>query len=208
MGSEIVAMRVEGDFELDASRCGEEWKAATPVSFCTDWRGSNADASRGTAVRVLWSWRKLYLRFDCRYRELFLFPDAEPSGRRDHLWDRDVVEAFVQPDPARGHYYKEFEASPNGMWVDLDIFPTGRADLLSGMECSAAVHDSANWTAEMAIPLRALTAHFDPEAVWRANFYRVEGRLEPRAYLAWQATGTPEPNFHVPSAFGKLVFKK
>ena len=62
------------------------------------------------------------------------------------------------------------------------------------------------WTAEMAIPMRALQAQFDPRASWRANFYRVEGSKEPRAYLAWQATRTAQPNFHVSSAFGKLRF--
>ena len=46
----------------------------------------------------------------------------------------------------------------------------------------------------------------DPRASWRANFYRVEGSKEPRAYLAWQATRTAQPNFHVPRAFGKLRF--
>ena len=32
----------------------------------------------------------------------FLFEDSDPNGRRDHLWDRDVAEAFLQPDPSRG----------------------------------------------------------------------------------------------------------
>jgi hypothetical protein len=54
--------------------------------------------------------------------------------------------------------------------------------------------------------MTALTANFDPAAVWRANFYRVEGPQEPRFYSAWQPTHTPQPNFHVPSAFGKLRF--
>jgi alpha-galactosidase len=65
---------------------------------------------------------------------------------------------------------------------------------------------SKTWTAELAIPMKSLTSHFDPAAVWRANFYRVEGSREPRSYLAWQPTGTPQPNFHVPSKFGMLRF--
>ena len=52
--------------------------------------------------------------------------------------------------------------------------------------------------------MKALTPNFDPKAIWRANFYRIEGKEEPRTYMAWQATGTPQPNFHVPSAFGSL----
>jgi alpha-galactosidase len=205
--SEVVAAYVAHDIKLDAAHPAAEWQRAQPVVFCSDWQGKNPDAERETKVRVLWSPQILYLRFECRYRDLYVFTDAEPNGRRDHLWDRDVAEAFLQPDPSRERYYREFEVSPNGMWIDLDIFPGGLADLKSGLEQSVVLDEKSHvWAAEMAIPMKALTVHFDPSAVWRANFYRVEGTKEPRAYLAWQATGTPQPNFHVPAAFGKLRF--
>jgi alpha-galactosidase len=178
-----------------------------PIAFCADWQSKNPDPGRETKARVLWSPQTLYLRFECRYRELYVLSDSDPNGRRDHLWDRDVVEAFLQPDPSRERYYKEFEVSPNGMWIDLDIFPGGLADLKSGMQRSVVLEEKSHiWTAELAIPMKSLTPHFDPRAVWRANFYRIEGAKEPRAYLAWQPTGTPQPNFHVPGAFGKLRF--
>ena len=51
-----------------------------------------------------------------------------------------------------------------------------------------------------------VTPSFAPAAVWRVNFYRVEGQQEPRFYSAWQPTNTPHPNFHVPEAFGRLRF--
>ena len=111
---------------------------------------------------MLWCPEKLYLRFECRFRELFLFADSEPSGRRDHLWDRDVAEAFLQPDPAREHYYREFEVSPNGMWIDLDIFPGGLADLKSGLKKSAVLDAATHrWAAELAIPMKAITPAFE-----------------------------------------------
>jgi alpha-galactosidase len=34
----------------------------------------------------------------------------------------------------------------------------------------------------------------------------VEGATEPRFYSAWRPTGTAVPNFHVPEAFGQLIF--
>ena len=204
---EIVATYLAYEVELNASQAGEHWENARPVAFCTDWQGKNPDPGQETVVRVLWTPRTLYLRFECRYRELYLFSDAEPNGRRDHLWDRDVAEAFLQPDPSRARFYKEFEVSPNGMWIDLDISPNGLADLKSGLQRSVFLDEESRiWTAELAIPMKALTANFDPKAVWRANFYRIEGTKEPRTYLAWQPTGTPQPNFHVPGAFGKLRF--
>jgi alpha-galactosidase len=207
--AEIVAARVESEIKLDAGHPAAEWQKAHPIIFCSDWQGKNPDEQRETQVRVLWSSQTLYLRFECRYRELYVFTDSDPNGRRDHLWDRDVAESFLQPDPSREHYYREFEVSPNGMWIDLDIFPGGLADLKSGLAKSVVLDEKEHrWAAELALPIKALTSDFDPNAIWRANFYRVEGTKEPRAYMAWQATGTPEPNFHVPAAFGKLRFEQ
>ena len=158
---------------------------------------------------MLWSPETLYLRFDCCYQELFLFTDSDSNGRRDHLWDRDVAEAFLQPDLSQERYYKEFEVSPNGMWVDLNIFPGGRADLKSGMTRSVVLHEvQRSWRAVLAIPMRSVTASFDATAGWRVNFFRVEGPKEPRHYMAWQPTHSPQPNFHVPGAFGRMRFEK
>lgn len=205
--SEILAIFVDHEIPLDAAHPETEWQSASPITFSSDWQGRNPDAGLETGVRVLWSEKTLYLRFECRYRELFVFGDSESNGRRDHLWDRDVAEAFLQPDPSCERYYREFEVSPNGMWIDLDIFPAGLADLKSGMQRSVFLDEKSHlWSAELAIPLKALTERFDPHAIWRINFFRVEGTKEPRAYLAWQPTNTPQPNFHVPSAFGRMRF--
>lgn len=206
---EVVAHYIDHDLALDGGKTAGEWKLAAPVAFASDWQGRSSDPDRETEVRVLWNSRFLYLRFECRYREIFVFDDAEKSGRRDHLWDRDVAEAFLQPDPSRPAFYKEFEVSPNGMWIDLDIFPSGLADLESGMTRSVVMDEKQKtWVAELAIPLKALTPQFDPAKAWRANFYRVEGAKEPRSYLAWSPTNTAEPNFHVPARFGVLKFQK
>jgi alpha-galactosidase len=192
---------------LDAAHPAKEWQTAAPVAFSSDWQGKNPDPGRQTEVRLLWSADTLYLRFVCRYRTLHVFRDSDPNGRRDQLWDGDVAEVFLQPDPSRARYYKEFEVAPNGMWIDLDVSPGPLADLKSGLQRSVWLDQSGKtWAAELAIPMRALTPEFDPHAVWRVNFYRVEGPSEPRAYLAWRSTNTPEPNFHVPSAFGTLRF--
>ncbi len=226
-GDTVSAVRIAHEITLHARHSAAEWATAAPVTFCEDWLGRNADPARPTEVRLLWTPATLYLRFACRYRELFVFEDSDANGRRDHLWDRDVAEAFLQPDPSRARYYKEFEVSPNGMWIDLDIVPQdiaprdnapgdtvsrdnvqqGLRDLKSGLRRSVWLDaERRTWTAELAIPMISLTANFDPRAVWRANFYRVEGPREPRFYSAWQPTNTPQPDFHVPAAFGKLRF--
>lgn len=210
----IAAPRIAHEIALDARHPAPEWAKASPVAFCADWQGHNPDPARQTEVSALWTPGRLYLRFVCRYRELFVFEDSNPNGRRDRLWERDVAEAFLQPDPSRALYYTEFEVSPNGKWIDLDIGPRNISlnedprDLQSGMTRSVWLDEGRRiWSAELAIPMRSLTEHFDPAMTWRANFFRVEGTREPRFYSAWQPTKTAQPDFHVPEVFGYLRFE-
>jgi alpha-galactosidase len=205
--NEVIAGRatsVEGDgFPGQA-----EWERAVPVSFCTDWQGKNADAARETEVRVLWRPETLFVRFVCRYRELVIFADAESDGYKDELWDRDVAEVFIQVDRFGSRHYKEFEVAPNSWWIDLEIFPGGRKRLHSGLRRRVKLDDVARvWTAELALPVRAITPEFDPGQTWRVNFYRCEGHDPNRWYSAWRPTDTAEPNFHVPERFGVMRFR-
>ncbi len=185
------------------------WESAPPVRFDADWRGLNADAERGTEVRLLWTPENLYLRFVARYRNITVFSDADPRGWRDQLWNRDVCEVFLQTDPGEARRYKEFEVAPNGFWIDLDIAPGEKRDLHSGMRRRVEIDEvGRRWKAVVVLPMKSLTGRFDPAVVWRVNFFRIEGAKEPRFYSAWRPTGTPEPNFHVPDAFGRLVFEE
>ena len=202
-----VAVRMTEPCDAQGFAPASSWKRAVPLRFSANWQGENADPQRETVVRLLWTPETLFLRFRARYRTITVFSDAEPSGRRDQLWDRDVAEVFLQPDPSNLRRYKEFEVSPNGFWLDLDIDPGVKHDLKSGLRRRVILDQTRKiWTADLAIPMSCLVVKFDPAAAWRVNFYRVEGAQEPRFYSAWRATGTPVPNFHVPEAFGELVF--
>ena len=202
-----TAVRFIGATDSQGFPSAAAWQTAPPLRFDEDWQGKNSDELRETEVRLLWTPEALYLRFRARYRVITVFPDAEPNGRRDQLWDRDVVEAFLQPDSSDPRCYKEFEISPNGFWIDLDIAPDEKRDLQSGLKRRVQINENEKlWVAELSIPMKSLVARFDPASAWRANFYRVEGPTEPRFYSAWCPTATPQPNFHVPKAFGRLMF--
>ncbi len=183
------------------------WRTAPPIRFDADWQGKNRDPLRETEVRLLWTPETFHIRFQAHYRNITVFPDSEPDGRRDLLWDRDVAEAFLQPDPSVPRRYKEFEVSPNGFWIDLNISCGKKRDLQSGLTRRTGIDEKNKlWIAELSIPMKSLIARFDPHSVWRANFYRVESPAEPRFYSAWCPTNTPQPNFHVPESFGNLGF--
>ena len=202
-----VAARLIEPCDAEEFPAAASWECAAPLRFNADWQGKSADPARETEVRLLWTPEILFLRFQARYRTITVFADAESNGRRDQLWDRDVAEAFLQPDRSNLRRYKEFEVSPNGFWIDLDIAPGEKHDLKSGLKRRVILSEAQNvWTAELAIPVKCLVAKFDPAVAWKVNFYRVEGAVEPRFYSAWKPTGTQVPNFHVPEAFGELVF--
>lgn len=202
-----TAVRLKAPLDAEGLPSEAAWASAPPICFAHDWQGQNADLQRETAARVLWSPQALFVRFLAKYRNITVFDDAEPDGRRDQLWDRDVAEVFLQPPELAGKHYKEFEVSPNGWWIDLDITPQGKRFLESGLKRRAKISAPANtWEVQLAIPMASLTANFDPGKPWRVNFYRIEGPREPRFYSAWRPTRTAVPNFHVPEAFGQLVF--
>jgi alpha-galactosidase len=185
------------------------WERAPVTRFERDWRGKEADPQRATEVRLLWNEQTLFLRFFARYRELHVFPNARADGWRDELWERDVAEAFLQPDARDVRVYKELEVSPNGFWIDLNIAHGTKEEMRSGLRRRVLQDAEAQtWTAELAVPMRSLTPVFDRKRSWRVNFFRVEGKVEPRFYSAWSATSTSAPNFHVPEAFGHLEFRE
>lgn len=204
----VTAVRISGALDAQGFPSETAWQQAWPIRFAQDWRGQHADPQRETEARVLWSPEMLFFRFVAHYRNIHIFDDGEPDGRRDQLWNRDVAEVFLQPAELRGRHYKEFEVSPNGFWIDLEIMPESKRFLNSGLRRRAKISEETHtWEAQLAIPMRALTANFNPKKTWRVNFYRVEGPAEPRFYAAWQPTRTEVPNFHVPEAFGRLVFE-
>lgn len=206
--AKVAATRAAGPLDVEGFPAEATWGQAAAIRFCHDWQGKNSDPERETAARLLWTAEFLFVKFVARYRSITVFPDSDANGRRDHLWDRDVAEMFLQPHQASARHYKEIEVSPNGQWIDLDIAPGEKRDLQSGLRRRVRIDEENKiWQAELALPMKGLAEQFDPVLSWRVNFFRVEGPSEPRFYSAWQPTGTSAPNFHVPECFGKLVFE-
>ena len=162
-----------------------------------------------TEVRVRWSRQFLYVLFVGHYDVLHLKPSPQTTAQDTvPLWDWDVAEMFIGANFQNIQRYKEFEVSPQGEWVDLDI----RKDLNeydwhwnSAFEPSARIDEaSKTWYGGMKIPWRAIDAR-EPNRgqEFRVNFFRIEGPPPNRKFLAWQPTNSA--SYHVPEAFGRLL---
>lgn len=187
-----------------------EWTTAQPIYINRDWSGAEAPVHRHAEVRIIWSDESMGVRFVCNQTEpLIISPNPQVDQKTIRLWDRDVCELFLAPDPEDSNRYFEFEAAPTGEWIDLDIqlTPSGRKtdfNFHSGM--TAAAHIG---TDRLVIGINVPWSHTIPKPqrgeTWRCNLFRCIGVGNER-YLAWQPTYTEEPNFHVPEAFGRLSF--
>jgi hypothetical protein len=187
-----------------------EWMRAYPIQITRKWSGAGAPASRHAEARILWTAESLLVRFVCRQEEP-LIVNSNPllNKKTIRLWDRDVCEIFIAPDPKTPQRYFEFEASPAGEWVDLAIIfePSGRQtdfEFQSGMS-AAAIVDRNQVTITMQIPWSGFLPKPQKGDVWRMNLFRCVGVGDDR-YLAWQPTYATEPSFHVPEVFGWLDF--
>ena len=192
--------------DVDASA----WSQSDPVTIGTYWNGEAAPEGRQSSVRLLWSNRSLYLRFDCRQTEpLFLNAAPQTSQKTMQLWEHDVCELFLAPDRSEPRRYAEFEVSPAGEWLDLMVDWTKDDprdwDYESGMDAWGCIERDRVIIA-MKIPWAAFGKRPEPGDVWLGNLFRCVGKQQGRGYLAWSPTMSDEPQFHVPEKFGEFCF--
>jgi hypothetical protein len=199
-GTDICA----GDFEHRA------WSTAKPALIRRYWSGADAPPARHAEARIVWSAEALTVRFNCKQAEpLIVSPLPELEQKTIGLWERDVCELFVAHDQTQPNRYLEFEVAPSGEWLDLAIELIDGVrhtdwEFHSGMTAAARVAGE-QVVVGMRLPWNESLPRPQVGDVWRANLFRCVGPGDER-YLAWQPTGTPQPNFHVPEAFGQLEF--
>ena len=184
-----------------------QWADAPTTFFRHDWQGRPLAGPQSTRVQLLRGAGHLYLRFLCKFEALNTFEQAGSATAIWPLWERDVVEVFLQaPERAGLKSYREVEVAPNGLLLEIAVEASGKRRIVG--ESRARAHIDARhkvWTAELAVPMRSTG---DAEDGWRLNLFRVEGRDgagQQRVHSAWSPTGTSTPDFHVPAAFGRLL---
>jgi hypothetical protein len=208
----IESTRAGEDMTLTTYPAATFWQGALPVYAEKSPYAQPLPRYR-TEIRTRWTKHNLYFLFVCPYEELNLKPSPSTSTETFQLWDWDVAEVFIGSDFRNIRRYKEFELSPQGEWVDLDI------DLAnphheegwtwnSGFQVTARV-DSVNkvWYGAMRIPFSALEDHSPMVGeIFRINFFRSQGPPPHQKAVTWQPT--LGKTFHVPEKFGLLKLVK
>jgi hypothetical protein len=199
------------NFAKDDSAAGtdplsEFWRDAS-VTWMNDDAYGNKVAEHATEIRSRWTASNLYFLFVFPYQELHLKPNPvldEPTGG---LWNWDVAEAFIgsMRDPI--DRYREFELSPQGEWLDLDIDlkqpdKVALTSWKSGFQVAARIeHQLKIWYGSMRIPYTCIEAgEAKAGNLLRINFFRSQGTKP--VEMAWQPP--LQASFHAPEQFGAL----
>jgi Carbohydrate family 9 binding domain-like len=207
----LLSKYIDHDFELSADPASPVWKDASPV-FAEKGPKGDPEPEHRTEIRSRWSNTDLYFLFVSPYQTLYLKPNPTANLETNKLWDWDVAEVFIGTDFQNIRRYKEFEVSPQGEWVDLDIdrdhpLAVGIA-WNSGFTSKTRIDsDKKIWYCEMRIPIDTVDNRPpEPGLQMRVNLYRIEGAPPHRVFIAWQPTG--QATYHVPEAFGRLQLVK
>ena len=178
---------------------------------------NNVDGSRSdlmTEARILYDDRFIYFAFRVVDTNVW----ATMKRRDEHLWLEEVVEVFLQANPAIPNYI-ELEVNPLGTMLDIYLLDTRKPlhyeswnseHLRWAVQVDGTVDGKdgdRGWSCEIALPLEdvATATHIPPRPGdrWRMNLYRVEQKPKV-AELAWSPT--LQNDFHVLSKLGELVF--
>ena len=177
-----------------------------------------ADSAYSTTTLTCYDSANLYIAFICND------PDIHSSftERDQHLWEEEVVEAFIDTDDEADNYV-EIEVAPNNVLFDSYIVDPVNIDVeataefhLPGMISAVSIDGTLNqredtdrrWTVEIAIPFIDMIENFRPsmlkDAVWKINYYRINRDSRGPTACAWSPTGG---SFHRPDRFGIIEFK-
>jgi hypothetical protein len=204
----LESTRALHDAALETDPASVFWQAARAVYAEKDVYGNPVPGYR-TEVRSRWTHDNLYFLFVCPYEELYLKPSPDTLHETNQLWNWDVAEVFIGSDFENIQHYKEFEISPQGEWIDLDIHlekPHHEQGWIwnSGFQVVSRVDRKAKvWYGAMRIPLAALD---DPSPaagnMFRINLFRSQGPPSHQEQITWQPPMSH--SFHVPDRFGLL----
>jgi hypothetical protein len=115
-------------------------------------------------VRSRWTQKNVYFLFIGPYQELTLKPNPDTTNETYRLWEKDCFEVYLGADFEHINRHREFQMSPQGEFLDLDIDSSkprpgynGEQAWNSGMKVMARIDEVKKfWYGEMQIPIAAV----------------------------------------------------
>lgn len=145
---------------------------------------------------------------------------AVAQGDQGRVWEDACCEFFVRKED-EGEYYNfecncvgtlllNFGIKGNRHGASTDILAKVKRWSSLGRENVEERVGECSWELSLVIPAEAMFEHDIKDfggMVLRANFYKCGDLLQTPHFLSWNPINLPNPNFHCPDFFGKLVFE-
>lgn len=203
----MKSYRMDSDSPPAADPDAPRWNVQGVIASNDRWGKPQPEARTG--IRSRWTRENLYFLFISQYETLHLTPKPTPEKETWGIWEFDVVEVFIGHELEKINLYKEFEVTPQGEFVDLDVDknkPGLTIDWLwdSKMKYKTRIdRERKIWYCEMQIPWKGIDSRVPASGnELRMNLYRIEGAPPNRKFIAWQKVDAP--SYHTPEAFGRL----
>ena len=169
-------------------------------------------------VKVCYTENYIYVRFLVTEQKV----KVVYKNYGDPVYKDSCVEFFINPFPDKSQDYINIEVNAIGTLLigagkDRDRTPFKKEDLkdlqiVSSLDSSVAgTIESGSWALHMKLPIGLFENYYGQKFVkGRAigNFYKCGDETEIEHYGVWNHIDNPEPDFHLPRYFGKLIFEK
>jgi hypothetical protein len=211
-----VCKKINYDFIIDGDLSKSEWQNVESIFLSENKQGG--EPIQSTEVKAIWGDEYLYFAFTCQ--DNFIY--ATMNKFNDSIWKEEAVEVFIGSGEGDDNLYFEFNFNPLNAHLHYFVVPNKGRDPLEQVYArnkdttvSTVIVDKEKniWQVEAAINFRELfnmknKPPKDGDKV-RINFFRidiVDIVKEENEYSAWSPTF--EGNFHVPDAFGEMIFEE
>lgn len=214
--------RVTSKIVIDGRLSDQAWKSAVPIrKWAFPWYRNGP--KQGATARLLWDNEALYLAADVEDNELL--GSVETTDERK-VWHDERFEFYFDPDLADGVYRcwefttKKHKLDYESRWGRKFNFSWDTTGLEYAIRLDGTLNDDKSdrgYTIEARIPFKnnfERAPNLPPKLgdIWplginREDQYMKEGKKQ-YVLIMWKAPEVEKPDFHIPGAFGKMVFVK
>lgn len=183
-----------------------DWeKAAVWTRFFFPWKDAPAPP---TTLKMFHDGKTLFFRYDVTDSDVVLADSREKMS----VIGNDRAEIFLATPDWKEWYYG-FEMAPNGVMLDyrMKYYRQSDYDWSGDFVKFTGKLTPTGYIIEGTIDLDALRTRniLQPDGTFYAGFFRAEFSHQPdgkilEEWISWKHSGTSEPDFHVPGAFGKV----
>ena len=207
----------------DANWDKEQWKNVKPVTI-TNYMGDIPAFKPKVQAKMVYDNDNLYIIFKVEDK----FVKCVTDRINGPVWRDSAVEFFFSPDADKPLSYFNLETNCGGtplMQFHADLNGKRESKRISEedireIEIVASlpkivdpeITEEVTWTIEYRIPIALLQKHsiityLAKGVEWKANFYKIAEITSSPHHATWSVIDKPNPTFHTPEYFGRLIYK-